>query len=418
MEKYEIFISHLSEEQEVAISFKELIESVFLGMVEVFVSSDDSSNPMGGRWLDQITKSLKTCSIEIIFCSPQSIVRPWINFESGAGWVRDIPVIPICHAGLSKKDLQLPLSLLQAANASSEKDLDNVIKRISNKLGSKVPEVDFSKFISIVKNYDKKNVKPLFYLPLKENFCNEGRNKKCEFSVFPHLKSNSGIPERVEFKDDGYFFNGNNMLTVHMDNSLPEETAPRSFAFAMKPHGKPKRNRPMFFFSYGQRKEHEKNYVNNHEKAFGLFWGIPIVDGDKGHINQSNKIGVKIFFYCEKKEKDQISEICDTENIFIIEQDEMYSWIRVVITYDGKNLKLYKNGEQLYSKDIELKTATSRYLNVGGFLHHSIKGAFIPTDIDYSMKGHIREFYIFDKSLTHEDITKLDEKTCSIINLI
>jgi hypothetical protein len=47
MSKPLVFISHIIEEKKVAIAFKELIESSFLGMIDLFVSSDDASIRLG-----------------------------------------------------------------------------------------------------------------------------------------------------------------------------------------------------------------------------------------------------------------------------------------------------------------------------------------------------------------------------------
>ncbi|PWW84198.1 hypothetical protein CYK95_04780 [Clostridium perfringens] len=103
MNKPIVFISHITEEKELAYKVKELIEESFLEMMEVFVSSDGESITAGDRWLDNITNSLTSCVIELILCSSESIKRPWINFEAGAGWIRKIPVIPLCHSGMKKK---------------------------------------------------------------------------------------------------------------------------------------------------------------------------------------------------------------------------------------------------------------------------------------------------------------------------
>lgn len=99
MDKPVVFISHITEEKEMAMELKKLIEESFLGMLDVFVSSDENSISSGSKWLDNITSALSSCAIELILCSPNSVKRPWINFEAGAGWVRDIPVIPLCHSG-------------------------------------------------------------------------------------------------------------------------------------------------------------------------------------------------------------------------------------------------------------------------------------------------------------------------------
>ena len=101
MPKPLVFISHITSEKELAQALRELIQTTFMGMIEVFVSSDPDSIAMGGRWLEEITRGLKNCVVEVVLASPQSIKRPWINFEAGAGWVRDIAVIPVCHSGMT-----------------------------------------------------------------------------------------------------------------------------------------------------------------------------------------------------------------------------------------------------------------------------------------------------------------------------
>lgn len=151
-----LFISHITEEKELAIAFKDLVESQFLGMLEVFVSSDENSIGMGQRWLDNITTALKSCAIEVILCSPQSIRRPWINFEAGAGWVRDIPVIPLCHSGIEPSQLPMPLNLLQAAKAAEVSSLKLIFPVLANALGAKCPSVDFSQFTDLVKAFETK----------------------------------------------------------------------------------------------------------------------------------------------------------------------------------------------------------------------------------------------------------------------
>jgi len=149
-----VFISHITEEKEIAIAFKELIESSFLGMLDVFVSSDEDSIHMGQKWLDRISNGLKTCTIEIVLCSPKSIMRPWINFEAGAGWVRDIPVIPLCHSGIEPAKLPMPLNLLQAAKANEVSSLKLIFPVLAQAIGAKTPNTDFSNFVAKVTEFE------------------------------------------------------------------------------------------------------------------------------------------------------------------------------------------------------------------------------------------------------------------------
>ena len=154
MSKSIVFISHIGPEKEIAIAFKELIEASFLGMIEVFVSSDEHSISMGQRWLDNITNALKTCSIEIVVCSPQSFKQPWINFEAGAGWIRDIPVIPLCHSGMEPSKLPLPLNLLQAASANQVSSLNLIFTVLAQAIGSHTPKADFTAFVAKVTDFE------------------------------------------------------------------------------------------------------------------------------------------------------------------------------------------------------------------------------------------------------------------------
>lgn len=156
MDKPIVFISHITEEKEIALEFKELIESSFLGMLEVFVSSDATSISAGARWLDNITDSLKNCSIELILCSPKSVKRPWINFEAGAGWIKDIPVIPLCHSGMEPAQLPTPLNLLQAAKISEISSLKLIFPVLAQAIGAKTPKIDFTDFVDKVREFEEK----------------------------------------------------------------------------------------------------------------------------------------------------------------------------------------------------------------------------------------------------------------------
>lgn len=158
MEKPIVFISHITEEAELAKELKQLLEESFLGMLEIFVSSDEGSLSAGTRWLDDITHSLSNCKVELILCSEKSIKRPWINFEAGAGWVRQIPVIPLCHSGMEPSKLPIPLNMLQAAKLSEVSSLKLVLPVLAEAINSKTPNIDFTEFIEKVKLFEEKYV--------------------------------------------------------------------------------------------------------------------------------------------------------------------------------------------------------------------------------------------------------------------
>jgi hypothetical protein len=155
MPKPRIFISHISEEAELAKLLKSRLSSDFLGMIDVFVSSDTESVLAGSNWLTSIDTALREAHVEIVLCSPVSVKRPWINFEAGAGWMRGIPIIPLCHSGLVPRSLPMPLAVLQAVAASDTEGIKQVYAVIAKALDSTVPQSSVEEVIAEVVAFER-----------------------------------------------------------------------------------------------------------------------------------------------------------------------------------------------------------------------------------------------------------------------
>jgi hypothetical protein len=119
MQKSIIFLSHIHEDKSIAIALAEHLERAFSRAVDVFVSSDGASILLGDKWLDRIEENLKKATIVIVLASPDSVSRPWINFEAGGGWLRGARVMPVCIRGMEIAALPQPLKTLQACQISS-----------------------------------------------------------------------------------------------------------------------------------------------------------------------------------------------------------------------------------------------------------------------------------------------------------
>lgn len=156
MAKPIIFISHISKEAELAEILKTNLTKDFLGMIDVFVSSDSTSIQLGGKWLDEVDRSLKQAEVEIVLCSKDSVHRPWVNFEAGGGWVRGIPVVPICHTDIKPVELPIPLNMLEAIEANDALGLKKLYSLVSNKLGANSPRTDYSALVDEIKEIEKK----------------------------------------------------------------------------------------------------------------------------------------------------------------------------------------------------------------------------------------------------------------------
>jgi len=154
MDKPKVFISHITEEGLLADILKKHILKDFLGLIDVFVSSDNTSISVGDKWLNDVDVALRDSKIELVLCSHDSVVRPWVNFEAGAGWVKGIPVIPICHTGMRPVDLPIPLNMLQAIEAKDPKGLERLYARLAKELGSAAPQGKFAQISQEVEAFE------------------------------------------------------------------------------------------------------------------------------------------------------------------------------------------------------------------------------------------------------------------------
>jgi hypothetical protein len=138
-----VFISHVSEEAELAILLKRELLKAFPGVEEIFVSSDMKSIYAGKEWLDAIQGAIERASVVLVLCSNASARPPWVYFEVGAAWIRKIPIIPVCHTGFGAADLPPPLNSLEAVLAGDAQGLERLYVAISRYGDLTLPSVDF-----------------------------------------------------------------------------------------------------------------------------------------------------------------------------------------------------------------------------------------------------------------------------------
>ncbi|MBI2219061.1 MAG: toll/interleukin-1 receptor domain-containing protein [Candidatus Rokubacteria bacterium] len=81
----DVFISDIHEEQRVAQAVQALLKQHLQPLVPngVFLSADDWQVFAGEVWLERIRHELQEASVIVLMLSPESVTRPWINFEAG-----------------------------------------------------------------------------------------------------------------------------------------------------------------------------------------------------------------------------------------------------------------------------------------------------------------------------------------------
>lgn len=143
MAQLKLFLSHLSVEAKLADMLSTHLQQDFIGLVQVFVSSDMTSLPVGTNWLEGVMTAIETSQMHLILCSPESIKRVWIHYEAGAARARHVPTAPLCHSGLSSEQLPVPLSESEAVQLDAH-GFSALYSSIAALLGSSVPNIDFN----------------------------------------------------------------------------------------------------------------------------------------------------------------------------------------------------------------------------------------------------------------------------------
>jgi hypothetical protein len=135
----QVFISFIHEEAGYAEAVQAFITQILGVEAKPFLSSDRFQVYAGEKWLEKIMDELKQAKVVILMLSEESVKRPWVNFEAGAAWTRDITTIPVCFDGLRKDNLPKPYSSLQAVDLASYGDDEYLAMSVAHHLGIEKP---------------------------------------------------------------------------------------------------------------------------------------------------------------------------------------------------------------------------------------------------------------------------------------
>ena len=122
-----IFFSHSSRDAQLIGRLKAHFLRATGGSVDVFLSTDGQSIPLGRNWVHKIEEALEHAGFMVVFVTPNSLRSNWIFFESGFVYGKKIRVVPVGFLGVDLAALSPPLSLLQGFNITSEEGLNNIL---------------------------------------------------------------------------------------------------------------------------------------------------------------------------------------------------------------------------------------------------------------------------------------------------
>jgi hypothetical protein len=148
----QVFISFVHEDQKVAEAVQHFLSTRLKLGKEVFLSSDQYMVFAGEDWLARIGRELRDARVVVLMMSARSVGRPWVNFEAGAAWLSNKPIIPVCYGQLMKDRLPKPYSGIQALNLGPERHY--LLRSVAHHLG--VPSPLITKTLEEIMNPKQK----------------------------------------------------------------------------------------------------------------------------------------------------------------------------------------------------------------------------------------------------------------------
>lgn len=124
-----IFISHAVANKNIAQSLADEFE-VTGEDVTTFLASRPGDIRADESWLNGIERALQEADTYIIILTPESYLRPWVNFEAGAAWFFKRQLVFVRIQALSTDDIPSPINSRQVYAIDEKEQLIAVFKAI------------------------------------------------------------------------------------------------------------------------------------------------------------------------------------------------------------------------------------------------------------------------------------------------
>ena len=132
-----IFISHAAANSNIAEALAECLAAAD-STIDTFVASRPGDIRADENWIQEIEGTLREADAYIVLLTPESVLRPWVNFEFGAAWLSDKPFVCARIASLSFDEIPLPIHARQIYSLEDAEDLTAIIES----LGLSLPNAD------------------------------------------------------------------------------------------------------------------------------------------------------------------------------------------------------------------------------------------------------------------------------------
>lgn len=235
MSKPTIFFSHSSSDKDVLFKLKELFCDKTGGTIEVFLSSDGQSIPLGKNWVHRVQEALDNAKLMMVFLTPNSLRSSWIYFEAGYAYSKNLRVVPVGLLGTDISSVAPPLSLLQGFNIKNKDGLDNLIALVNDAFSHNHKDAfTDDEYLSLVLKDDKYSSHPLGELVRLINEIHIEVTERDNLNCTPE----EGIAKAVAILNDNNFEHRNTESSINgfgLTAYTTNNQSPKPIKFVLDP---------------------------------------------------------------------------------------------------------------------------------------------------------------------------------------
>ena len=123
------FVSLATCDHAIALLLKALFEEYQPALRKVWVAKADLKPGKG--WFAETEAAIRSARMLVLIMGPGALTRPWLSFESGSAWGRNIPLLILNHSGMTVDDMRgTPYENLQTIDMDSEDGIIRVFKEL------------------------------------------------------------------------------------------------------------------------------------------------------------------------------------------------------------------------------------------------------------------------------------------------
>jgi hypothetical protein len=129
-----VFISHSTKDKKLAAALVAMLRSA-LGLRKPAIRCSSVAGhkfPLGSAINPRIRHEVEKADVFVALVTPSSMVSPYVLFEMGARWGRNLFFASLIAGGADKKFLKMPVAELLALNATDEDDLHDFLNAVAS----------------------------------------------------------------------------------------------------------------------------------------------------------------------------------------------------------------------------------------------------------------------------------------------